>query len=184
MASSAAMVDSPLRSASSLVATGKVREIHALDATTLLFVTTDRISAFDVVMKNAIPQKGAILTLLSRFWFEYLSGEMPSLKTHFIKVGVPESCRKSLKEDEFALLQHRSMVVRRLKVLPLESIVRGYITGSLWSSYKESEDKRINGIQLPQGLQESQKLPKPLWTPSTKAEQGEHDENISPDQGE
>lgn len=130
---------------------------------------------------QGIPSKGAILTTLSEFWFNLLTVQIPSLKTHFISLGVPPSVSETIPPSLASHYQQRSMVVRRLKVLPIESIVRGYITGSAWSSYKK--DGTVCGIPLPQGLRESERLEKALWTPSTKAEAGQNDENISREEG-
>lgn len=177
-----ALTQSPIHDRPSLLNVGKVREIHSIDQSSLLFVATDRISAYDVVMKNAVPNKGAVLTLLSKFWFDLLRAEIPSLQTHLISLGVPQPLQKDLSPEAAAQLKYRSMVVKRLKVFPIESIVRGYITGSAWSSYKK--DGTVNGIKVESGLSESQKFSKPLWTPSTKAEAGAKDENISPEEGE
>ncbi|KAG8526211.1 uncharacterized protein KY384_000204 [Bacidia gigantensis] len=160
-----------------LLSTGKVREIYELDSSRLLFVATDRVSAFDVVLDSPIPQKGSILTQISDFWFKLLSKEIPSLKTHLIHAGLPDALEQTLKPEVAIQVQHRSMVVKKVNVLPIESIVRGYITGSAWTSYQN--DGTFVGISLPSGLKESQKLEQPIWTPSTKAEQGQHDENIS-----
>ncbi|KAF1958741.1 SAICAR synthetase [Byssothecium circinans] len=162
------------------VSSGKVRDLFAVDDNTLLFVASDRISAYDVVMKNGIPGKGALLTAMSIYWFEYLSVQIPALKTHFINKALPTIVETSLSQELSNELRKRSMQVRRLQVVPIESIVRGYITGSAWSEYQESGT--VNGIPLPAGLVEGQQLPKPIWTPSTKAETGEKDENISPEQ--
>ncbi|THY51623.1 phosphoribosylaminoimidazole-succinocarboxamidesynthase [Aureobasidium pullulans] len=162
------------------IASGKVREIYEVDAKTLLFVATDRISAYDVIMKNGVPQKGALLTLMTAHWFNLFKEKIPDLKTHLLSATVPDSVASSLPKDVSAQLRLRTMHVRRLKVLPLESIVRGYITGSAWSEYKKTGT--VHGIAMPKGLQESQKLEKPLWTPSTKAEVGDKDENISPEE--
>ncbi|THZ85719.1 phosphoribosylaminoimidazole-succinocarboxamidesynthase [Aureobasidium pullulans] len=162
------------------IASGKVREIYEVDAKTLLFVATDRISAYDVIMKNGVPQKGALLTLMTAHWFNLFKEKIPDLKTHLLSASVPDSVASSLPADVSAQLRLRTMHVRRLKVLPLESIVRGYITGSAWSEYKKTGT--VHGIAMPEGLQESQKLEKPLWTPSTKAEVGDKDENISPEE--
>ncbi|THX04643.1 phosphoribosylaminoimidazole-succinocarboxamidesynthase [Aureobasidium pullulans] len=147
---------------------------------TYLFVATDRISAYDVIMKNGVPQKGALLTLMTAHWFNLFKEKIPDLKTHLLSASVPDSVASSLPADVSAQLRLRTMHVRRLKVLPLESIVRGYITGSAWSEYKKTGT--VHGIAMPKGLQESQKLEKPLWTPSTKAEVGDKDENISPEE--
>ncbi len=147
---------------------GKVREIYdAGDA--LIMVATDRISAFDVILKNEVTDKGKVLTQMSRFWFDYTKDILPN---HMISTDVndmPEFFR-TLEFDG------RSMLCKKLKMLPIECIVRGYITGSGWKSY-ETEGK-VCGIELPAGLKESDKLPEPIYTPSTKAEIGDHDENI------
>jgi len=110
---------------------------------------------------------------MTAFWFEYLQKQIPALKTHFLGLRVPESVPEQAKEQ----LRSRSMLVRRLKIFPVEAIVRGYITGSAWSSYKKTGE--VNGKKMPEGLQESQEFPEPIYTPSTKAELGQHDENIS-----
>ena len=148
---------------------GKVREVYD-NGDSLIMVATDRISAFDNILKNKITDKGAILTQMSKFWFDYTKDVVPN---HMISVDVndmPEFFHK----DEY---KGRSMKCKKLKMLPIECIVRGYITGSGWASYKENGT--VCGIKLPEGLQESEKLPEPIYTPSTKAEVGEHDENIS-----
>lgn len=160
------------------LAKGKVRDLYQLDQSTLLFVATDRISAYDVILSNGVPDKGALLTKLSAHWFRVLSKAIPSLKTHFITLDLP---RKLSSTNYAGQYRGRSMQVRSLKVIPLESIVRGYITGSAWSEYMKSGT--VHGISMPKGLVESQKLEAPIWTPSTKADQGEHDENIRPDKG-
>lgn len=120
-----------------------------------------------------MPNKGKVLTLMTAFWFKYLQKQIPDLKTHFLGLKVPDTIPEQIREQ----LRHRSMLVRRLKIFPVEAIVRGYITGSAWSSYKKTGE--VNGVKLPEGLQESQQFPKPIYTPSTKAELGQHDENIS-----
>ena len=148
---------------------GKVREVYD-NGDSLIMVATDRISAFDNILKNKITDKGAILTQISKFWFDYTKDVVPN---HMISVDVndmPEFFQK----DEY---KGRSMKCKKLKMLPIECIVRGYITGSGWASYKENGT--VCGIKLPEGLQESEKLPEPIYTPSTKAEVGDHDENIS-----
>lgn len=148
---------------------GKVREVYD-NGDSLIMVATDRISAFDNILKNKITDKGAILTQMSKFWFDYTKDVVPN---HMISVDVndmPELFHK----DEY---KGRSMKCKKLKMLPIECIVRGYITGSGWASYKENGT--VCGIKLPEGLQESEKLPEPIYTPSTKAEVGDHDENIS-----
>ena len=148
---------------------GKVREVYD-NGDSLIMVATDRISAFDNILKNKITDKGAILTQMSKFWFDYTKDVVPN---HMLSVDVndmPEFFQK----DEY---KGRSMKCKKLKMLPIECIVSGYITGSGWASYKENGT--VCGIKLPEGLQESEKLPEPIYTPSTKAEVGDHDENIS-----
>lgn len=113
---------------------------------------------------------------MTAFWFNYLQKQIPDLKTHFVSLDVPDAVPEAAKEQ----LRNRSMVVKKLKIFPLEAIVRGYITGSAWSSYKKTGE--VNGKKLPEGLQESQEFPEPIYTPSTKAELGQHDENISTEQ--
>ncbi|KAF2665963.1 phosphoribosylamine--glycine ligase [Microthyrium microscopicum] len=159
------------------LSTGKVRELYEVDDSTILFVATDRVSAFDVVLSNGIPDKGALLTRLTAHWFSVLSKAIPDLKTHLLTLDLPAKLAAS---EDAAAAQDRSMQVRKLKVFPIESIVRGYITGSAWSEYKKTGT--VHGMKMPEGLQESEKLEQPIWTPSTKAEVGEKDENISPEQ--
>ncbi|SPN99803.1 probable phosphoribosylaminoimidazole-succinocarboxamide synthase [Cephalotrichum gorgonifer] len=160
------------------LSSGKVRDIFVVDAQTLLFVASDRISAYDAILANGIPNKGAILTLASAHWFGLLPSLLPSLRTHFVSLSIPASL--PVTDDERAALRNRSMVVRKLRILPIEAIVRGYITGSGWKEYKSKGT--VHGISLPAGLQQCERLPQPLYTPSTKAEAGEHDENIHPSQ--
>ncbi|KAF7533628.1 hypothetical protein G7054_g6933 [Neopestalotiopsis clavispora] len=158
-------------------AEGKVRNLYDVDENTLLFVTTDRISAYDVVMNNAVPYKGAILTQITKHWFSVLTERVPGLKTHFISTDVPAS----LTPEEAAAVKHRSMVVRKLEVVQIEAIVRGYLTGSSFKEYQKSQT--VHGIKLPAGLRECDAIPGgPIYTPSTKAPLGQHDENISPQQ--
>ena len=148
---------------------GKVREVYDCDDK-LVMVATDRISAFDHILKNKVTEKGAILTQMSKFWFDYTKDVVAN---HMVSVDVndmPEFFHK----DEYI---GRSMLCKKLTMLPVECIVRGYITGSGWASYKENGT--VCGIKLPEGLKESEKLPEPIYTPSTKAEVGDHDENIS-----
>ncbi|KAI0692284.1 hypothetical protein BC835DRAFT_1357964 [Cytidiella melzeri] len=170
-----ALIDSDLP-ALRLLSKGKVRDIYSTSSPDhLLFVASDRISAYDVILRNGVPDKGKILTKISLFWFNKLSHVIP---THFVTANIdemPEEVRQ-YKEQ----LEGRTMLVRKAKVIPLEAIVRGYLTGSGWAEYEKSGT--VHGIPLPDGLVESQKLPEPLFTPSTKAEQGQHDENISPQQ--
>ena len=132
-------------------------------------VTTDRISAFDVILKNKIPDKGRVLTSLSKFWFEFTSD---IIKNHMISTDTADMPEFFQKEE----FEGRSMLCRKLAMLPIECIVRGYITGSGWKSYQETG--KVCGISLPKGLRECEKLPEPIYTPSTKAELGDHDENI------
>ncbi|KAF2643453.1 phosphoribosylaminoimidazole-succinocarboxamide synthase [Massarina eburnea CBS 473.64] len=176
---SSTIVDIDLKGLLPKIASGKVRDLFAVDDNTLLFVASDRISAYDVVMKNGIPGKGALLTAMSIYWFKYLEAKIPGLKTHFLNRSLPENVEASVDQNLSKTLRERSMQVRRLQIVPIESIVRGYITGSAWSEYQKSGT--VNGIALPSGLVEGQQLPKPLWTPSTKAEAGAKDENISPE---
>ena len=154
-----------------LVNRGKVRDIYDLGEH-LLIVATDRISAFDVIMPNPIPGKGEILTRLSEFWFRQLADIVGN---HLVTTDVekfPEACR-----PHRDVLKGRSMLVRKAKPLPVECIVRGYITGSAWKDY--TNGKPVSGIRLPAGLKESARLPEPIFTPSTKAPEGEHDLPIS-----
>lgn len=154
-----------------LVRRGKVRDLYDL-GDTLLMVATDRISAFDVVMPNPVPGKGRILIQMSRFWFQVMEN---IIRNHLITADVdqfPALCRPYLDT-----LRHRSMLVRKAKPLPIECIVRGYLSGSGWKSYVESGS--ICGIDLPKGMRESERLPESVFTPSTKEELGSHDVNIS-----
>lgn len=154
-----------------LVKRGKVRDIYEIDDNYIL-VSSDRLSAFDVIMNEGIPKKGKVLTKISEFWFEYVKDEIDN---HLISTNVdeyPEVCHKY--KDE---LEGRSMLVKKAELIPLECIVRGYISGSGWKEYQKKGS--ICGIELPGGLVESEKLPEPIFTPSTKAEIGDHDENIS-----
>ncbi len=148
---------------------GKVREIYD-DGNALIMVATDRISAFDVILKNKVTDKGKVLTQLSSFWFDFTKDIIPN---HMISTDVNDM-PEFFRNENFA---GRSMLCRKLNMVPVECIVRGYITGSGWASYKK--DGTVCGIRLPEGLQESEKLPEPIYTPSTKAEIGDHDENIS-----
>lgn len=155
-------------------AEGKVRDIYEVGEY-LLLVSTDRISAFDVIMKQGIPYKGIVLTKISEFWFN-LNKDI--IQNHLVTTNVddyPKECKQYAD-----VLNGRSMLVKRAKVVPIECIVRGYISGSGWNDYKKTG--KISGIKLPEGLQESEKFPEPIFTPSTKAEIGKHDENISADE--
>lgn len=154
-----------------LMTRGKVRDIYDL-GDTLLLVTSDRISAFDVIMNEPIPNKGFVLTQISAFWFRQMED---IVKNHIISTDVadfPAEC-----QPYADVLRGRSMLVKKAKPLPVECIVRGYVSGSGWKDYKATGT--ISGIQLPAGLKESDRLPEPIFTPSTKAELGTHDENIS-----
>ncbi|CAG1018676.1 phosphoribosylaminoimidazole-succinocarboxamide synthase [Burkholderiaceae bacterium] len=153
-----------------LIARGKVRDIYAVGDQQMLIVTTDRLSAFDVILPDPIPDKGRVLTAVSSFWFERLAHIVPN---HLTGID-PESVVQG--EEERAQVRGRSVVVKRLKPLPVEAVVRGYIIGSGWKDYQKTG--AVCGIPLPAGLKMAQKLPQPLFTPSTKAEQGAHDENI------
>jgi phosphoribosylaminoimidazole-succinocarboxamide synthase len=150
---------------------GKVRDIYAVDADTLLIVTTDRLSAFDVVLPDPIPDKGRVLNSISNFWFAKLARLVPNHLT-----GRPlESVVRDTAQR--ALLEGRAVIVRRLKALPIEAVVRGYLIGSGWKDYQSTG--ALCGIALPQGLPLAGQLPQPIFTPATKAEHGAHDENIS-----
>ncbi len=150
---------------------GKVRDIYDL-GDKMLIVATDRISAFDVVMANGIPCKGAVLTQISKFWFEFLSAEF---EHHFISDDVSSFPAPFCDYKE--QLSRRSMLVKKVQVLPVECVVRGYLAGSGWKEYKENGT--VCGIKLPPGLKQCEKLPEPIFTPATKEELGKHDENIS-----
>jgi phosphoribosylaminoimidazole-succinocarboxamide synthase len=157
-----------------LKASGKVRDVYDIDETQLLFVATDRISAFDYVLATGIPHKGRILNQISLFWFDFLADVVPN---HLITADVekyPPQVRKYADQ-----LRGRSMLVRRAEIFPVECIVRGYLSGSGWKEYKSTG--KVSGITLPSGLNESDALPEPIFTPSTKATSG-HDENISFDE--
>ena len=148
---------------------GKVREIYD-NGDSLIMVATDRISAFDVILKNKVTKKGTVLTQMSKFWFDYTRDLLPN---HMLSVDVKDM-PEFFQQPQF---DGNSMMCRKLTMLPIECIVRGYITGSGWASYQKTG--KVCGIQLPEGLKESDKLPEPIYTPSTKAEIGDHDENIS-----
>lgn len=150
---------------------GKVRDIYDIDAETMLLVSTDRLSAFDVILPTGIANKGAMLTQMANFWFDKLKGVVPNHLTGIDPVSMVSNPAEKMQ------LKNRSVVVKKLKALPIEAIVRGYLVGSGWKEYKSKGT--VCGIQLPVGLQEASKLPTPLFTPSSKAAVGEHDENIS-----
>ena len=148
---------------------GKVREIYD-NGDSLIMVATDRISCFDVILHNVVAGKGTVLTQMSRFWFDFTKDILPN---HMISVDVKDM-PEFFQQPEF---EGKSMMCKKLTMIPVECIVRGYITGSGWKSYQENGT--VCGITLPEGLKESDKLPEPIYTPSTKAEIGDHDENIS-----
>ena len=153
-----------------LISKGKVRDIYAVDADKLLIVTSDRLSAFDVILPDPIPKKGQVLQAVANFWFEKLGHIVPNQLT-----GIdPESV---VAGNEWAQVRGRAVVVKRLKPLPIEAVVRGYVIGSGWKDYQETG--AICGITLPAGLKMAARLPSPIFTPATKAEVGDHDENIS-----
>ena len=153
-----------------LLARGKVRDNYAVGDDRILMVATDRLSAFDVILGEPIPGKGALLTQMALFWFDKLQGIVPNHLTG----EAPESV---VQPDEVAQVRERSMLVKRLKPLPIEAVVRGYLAGSGWKEYQESQS--VCGVKLPAGLRNASRLPEPIFTPATKAEAGEHDENIS-----
>jgi phosphoribosylaminoimidazole-succinocarboxamide synthase len=158
-----------------LLGRGKVRDIYAVGDDKLLIVTSDRLSAFDVILSNPIPSKGKVLTQLANFWFSKLAHILPNQLS-----GIdPQSV---VAADEREQVIGRSLVVKRLKPLPIEAVVRGYLIGSGWKDYQQTG--AVCGIKLPAGLQLAAKLPQPIFTPASKAEQGEHDENISFEQAQ
>jgi phosphoribosylaminoimidazole-succinocarboxamide synthase len=149
---------------------GKVRDIYAVDEQHMLIVTTDRLSAFDVVMPDPIPGKGRVLTQISNFWFARTRHIVPNhLADYPLARAVPDAAER-------APLEERSIVVRRLRALPIEAVVRGYLIGSGWKDYQQTG--AVCGIALPAGLRQADRLPEPIFTPATKAELGAHDENI------
>ena len=162
------MYESSIRSLP-LIARGKVRDIYAVGNDKLLLVTSDRLSAYDVILPTPIPGKGKILVGLANFWFDKLKHIVPNQLT-----GIdPETV---VATDERDQVRGRAIVVNKYKVLPIEAVVRGYLEGSGWKEYQESQS--VCGVKLPAGLQRASKLPQPIFTPATKAEAGEHDENI------
>ena len=154
-----------------LLGRGKVRDIYEADDQHLLIVATDRLSAYDVIMPNPIPGKGEILTSLSNFWFEMMSDLVPN---HLTKLKINSYIND---EKEIKILEKRSIIVKKLKPLPIESVVRGYLIGSGWRDYKKNS--AICGIKLPKNLNQAQKLPEIIYTPATKATAGDHDVNIN-----
>jgi phosphoribosylaminoimidazole-succinocarboxamide synthase len=169
-----ALYESDLKSLTR-IGRGKVRDIYAVNGDKLLIVTTDRLSAFDVVLSDPIPDKGRVLTQLANFWFAKLASVVPN---HLTGID-PESVVKG--DDEKAQVRGRSIVVRKLKPLPIEAVVRGYLIGSGWKDYQKTG--AVCGIRLRAGLEQAQKLPEPIFTPATKSTEG-HDENISFDRVE
>lgn len=151
------------------ISSGKVREIYEVDNDKLMLIVSDRISAFDYILPNLVPNKGKVLNQISEFWFDFVKDVIPN---HIISTDIKDF-PEEFQTPEF---EGRSMLVKKLKMLPIECIVRGYLSGSGWKSYKV--DGTVCGIKLPNGMQESEKLPEVLFTPSTKAETG-HDENVS-----
>ena len=165
----AALLESSLTSLP-LIARGKVRENYAVGSDRILMVASDRLSAFDVIMGEAIPGKGALLTQMALFWFDKLAGIVPNHLTGDDPLSVVMDAEKAQVKD-------RSMLVKRLKPLPVEAVVRGYLAGSGWAEYQVSGE--VCGVKLPVGLKNASKLPAPIFTPATKADMGDHDENIS-----
>ncbi len=155
----------------SRIGRGKVRDIYAIDEEHLLIVTTDRLSAYDVVMPDPVPGKGQILTSISNFWFAMMEDLIPN---HLTDLRIDSYVRD---EQSLEALNGRSVLVRRLRPLPIEAVVRGYLSGSGWRDYQQTG--MICGIELPPGLPQAARLPQPIFTPATKAEAGSHDENIS-----
>ncbi len=149
---------------------GKVRDLYEIDDKRMLMVASDRLSAFDVILEQPIPDKGKVLTAVSNFWFDKLKGLVPDHLTG-------DSLAQVLPAAQLPLVEGRAVVVKRLKPVPVEAIVRGYLVGSGWKEYQASGT--VCGIRLPAGLKEASRLPEPIFTPSTKAEVGDHDENIS-----
>ena len=154
-----------------LIGRGKVRDIYSVDENHLLLVTTDRLSAYDVVMPDPVPGKGEVLTRLSLFWFHMMSD---LIENQLTDLDVADVVRDAELQEQ---LRKRALVVKRLKPLPIEAVVRGYLIGSGWKDYQETG--QVCGIDLPEGLQQAEKLPQTLFTPAYKAEAGQHDENIS-----
>jgi phosphoribosylaminoimidazole-succinocarboxamide synthase len=154
-----------------LLHAGKVRDNYAVDDRSMLIVTTDRISAFDVILPDPVPDKGRVLTQISNFWFDRTSHIVPNHLTGRALTQLP------LPAAELATLAGRATIVKRLQPLPLEAVVRGYLSGSGWKDYQRTG--KICGIELPAGLQQAERLPTPIFTPASKAAAGAHDENIS-----
>jgi len=157
-----------------LLARGKVRDNYAVGSDRILMVASDRISAFDVIMGEPIPGKGELLTKMALFWFDQLGPKGLNICPIHLTGDAPESV---VSADEVAQVQGRSMLVKRLKPIPVEAVVRGYLAGSGWKEYQES--RAVCGVPLPEGLKNASKLPAPIYTPAAKAAVGEHDENIT-----
>ena len=153
-----------------LLSKGKVRDVYAVGDDKLLMITTDRLSAFDVVMGQPIPEKGVVLNQMANFWFDKLASVIPNHLTGIDPASVVSA-------DEIEQVQGRAVVAKRLKPILVEAVIRGYLAGSGWKDYQETG--KVCGITLPEGLENAQKLPEPIFTPAAKAELGEHDENIS-----
>jgi phosphoribosylaminoimidazole-succinocarboxamide synthase len=170
MTATTALRESQLRGLE-LLHRGKVRDVYALDDARLVIVATDRLSAFDVVLPDPIPGKGEILTRLSNFWFAATRDLMPN---HLLDAAIDSVLPAGVDPEPY---RHRSVVARRLRALPVEAIVRGYVAGSGWKDYQATG--AISGIRLPAGLRQAERLPEPIFTPSTKARVGDHDENIA-----
>jgi len=166
----AALLESSITSLP-LIARGKVRENYAVGSDRILMIASDRLSAFDVIMGEPMPGKGALLTKMALFWFDKLDGIVPNHLTGEDPLSVVSA------EAEKAQVRDRAMLVKRLKPLPVEAVVRGYLAGSGWAEYQKNGE--VCGVKLPAGLQNASKLPEPIFTPATKAEMGDHDENIS-----
>jgi phosphoribosylaminoimidazole-succinocarboxamide synthase len=157
-----------------LISNGKVRDIYDIDDQHMLIVTSDRLSAFDVILPDPVPGKGRVLTEVSNFWFERCKNIIPN---HLTDISVKDVVKET---DELGVLEGRSIVVRKLKPLPIEAVIRGYLIGSGWKDYQATGS--VCGIDLPSGLQQAEKLPEPIFTPATKADVGDHDENIDFDE--
>lgn len=157
-----------------LISNGKVRDIYSIDDQYMLIITSDRLSAFDVILPDPIPGKGRVLTEVSNFWFKRCENIIPN---HLTDISVKDVIKET---DELDVLEGRAIVVRKLKPLPIEAVIRGYLIGSGWKDYQATG--AVCGISLPSGLQQAEKLPEPIFTPATKADVGDHDENINFDE--
>jgi phosphoribosylaminoimidazole-succinocarboxamide synthase len=153
-----------------LISNGKVRDIYGIDDQYMLIVTSDRLSAFDVILPDPIPGKGRVLTEVSNFWFGRCEN---IIANHLTDISIKDVIKET---EELDVLEGRALVVRKLKPLPIEAVIRGYLIGSGWKDYKSTGS--VCGIKLPTGLQQAEKLPEPIFTPATKADVGDHDENI------